>query len=107
MAKKVQLTGDGDIDRRSDEEAGGFDDEEDYDNQEEPDFSDPEDFVDNITDEKLLPDLLASRPKEADGVDSVIVVYGVPNVGADRLEKLKTVIKKIFNKVCKHGLCDH
>ncbi len=66
--------------------------------EEEPDFSDPEDYVDNIRDEDLLPDLVASRPKEADGIDSVIVIDGIPVVGKDRLEKLKSVIKKICDK---------
>jgi len=37
-------------------------------------------------------------PKESDGVDSVIVVDGVPKVGAERVEKLKNVIRKIYGK---------
>ena len=44
---------------------------------EEPDFSDPEDFVDDVDDETLMPDLLRQRPKESDGVDNVIVVDGI------------------------------
>ncbi|XP_076808792.1 eukaryotic translation initiation factor 3 subunit B-like [Clavelina lepadiformis] len=66
--------------------------------EEEPDFSDPDDYVDDISDSELLPDLLEKRPKEADGIDAVIVVDNVPMVGADRLPKLKTVISKIFSK---------
>ena len=85
MAKKVRP------------EAGS--DGEDNTMEEEPDFSDPEDFVDNISDDNLMPDLMAQKPKESDGVDSVVVVDGVPVVGPERVEKLKTVIKKIFNKV--------
>jgi translation initiation factor 3 subunit B len=65
---------------------------------EEPNFDDPEDFVDDISDEELLPDLMKQLPKESDGVDSVIVVDGVPSVGAERVDKLKNVIKKIFSK---------
>ena len=42
---------------------------------------------------------MVSKPKETDGVESVIVVDGVPQVGPDRLEKLKGVIHKIFGKV--------
>ncbi|RLW01411.1 hypothetical protein DV515_00007854, partial [Chloebia gouldiae] len=61
-------------------------------------FSDPEDFVDDISDEELLGDILKDQPQEADGIDSVIVVDNVPQVGPDRLEKLKNVIHKIFSK---------
>ncbi|KAL7638761.1 UNVERIFIED_CONTAM: hypothetical protein RMT77_010294 [Armadillidium vulgare] len=64
--------------------------------EEEPDFSDPEDYVDDITDEELLGDLLRQKPKETDGVEAVIIVDGVPQVEQDRLEKLKKVIRKIF-----------
>lgn len=61
-------------------------------------FSDPEDFVDDISEEELLGDVLKDQPQEADGIDSVIVVDNVPQVGPDRLEKLKNVIHKIFSK---------
>merc|ERR550539_1410244 len=37
-------------------------------------------------------------PKETDGVESVIVVDGVPVVSGDRVEKLKNVIRKIYSK---------
>jgi translation initiation factor 3 subunit B len=47
---------------------------------------------------ELLGDLLKQKPRETDGVESVIVVDGVPQVGPDRLEKLITVINKIFSK---------
>lgn len=43
-------------------------------------------------------DILKLKPKETDGVESVIVVDGVPQVGPNRIEKLKTVINKIFVK---------
>jgi len=65
---------------------------------EEPNFDDPDDFVDDITDEELMPEIMRTKPKESDGVDSVIVVDGVPCVGADRVEKLKNVIRKTFGK---------
>jgi len=65
---------------------------------EEPNFEDPDDFVDDITDEELMPEIMRQKPKESDGVDSVIVVDGVPCVGADRVEKLKNVIRKTFGK---------
>ncbi|KAK1343624.1 hypothetical protein QTO34_016404 [Cnephaeus nilssonii] len=64
----------------------------------EPSFSDPEDFVDDVSEEELLGDVLKDRPQEADGIDSVIVVDNVPQVGPDRLDKLKNVIHKIFSK---------
>lgn len=67
------------------------------------DFSDPEGYVDDVDDETLMPDLLSRRPKESDGVDNVVVVDGIPVVGAERLEKLKGVLRKIFSKV----LLDH
>lgn len=47
---------------------------------------------------ELLGDVLREKPQEADGIDSVIVVDNVPQVGPDRLEKLKNVIHKIFSK---------
>uniref|UniRef100_A0A646QC55 Eukaryotic translation initiation factor 3 subunit B n=1 Tax=Hemiscolopendra marginata TaxID=943146 RepID=A0A646QC55_9MYRI len=61
-------------------------------------FSDPEGFVDEVTDEELLGDLLKQRPKETDGVDSIIVVDGIPQVGPDRLEKLQAIVRKIYSK---------
>lgn len=47
---------------------------------------------------ELLGDILKQKPKETDGVESVIVVDGVPQVGPDRLEKLQNVIHKFFSK---------
>ena len=63
------------------------------------DFSDPEDYVDEIDDEELLADILKTRPKETDGVDNVIIVDGCPaGIGPERCEKLKGVIRKIYQK---------
>ena len=90
MARKVRPES-GSEDEENGEESGRFD--------EEPDFSDPEDFVDEIDDFELMPELMKSKPKESDNVDSVIVVDGVPMAGGDKLGKLKNVIKKIFSKV--------
>ncbi|KAL1494447.1 hypothetical protein ABEB36_010045 [Hypothenemus hampei] len=69
-----------------------------YNEDEEPSFSDPEDFVDDISDSELLGDILQQKPKETDGYESVIVVDGVPQVGPNRIEKLKSVINKVFSK---------
>ncbi|KAL0278357.1 UNVERIFIED_CONTAM: hypothetical protein PYX00_000194 [Menopon gallinae] len=65
----------------------------------EPNFSDPEGFVDDITDEELLGDFLKNKPTETDGVESVIVVDGIPQVGPDRFDKLTGVINKIFSRM--------
>eukprot|EP00094_Tigriopus_californicus_P003747 TCALIF_03606-PA protein Name:"Similar to Eif3b Eukaryotic translation initiation factor 3 subunit B (Mus musculus)" AED:0.03 eAED:0.03 QI:134/0.75/0.8/1/1/1/5/29/718 len=75
------------------------DEEEDEDYEEEPDFSDDPDFVDEIDDAALMGDILARRPKESDGVDSVVVVDGTPVVGPDRLDKLKKIVSKVFGQV--------
>uniref|UniRef100_UPI00358FACB8 eukaryotic translation initiation factor 3 subunit B-like n=1 Tax=Myxine glutinosa TaxID=7769 RepID=UPI00358FACB8 len=61
-------------------------------------FSDPEDFLDDVSDSELLGDILEECPQEADGIDSVVVVDNVPQVGPDRLDKLRNVIRKIFSK---------
>ncbi|XP_075421716.1 eukaryotic translation initiation factor 3 subunit B [Ascaphus truei] len=71
--------------------------DEEEEEEEEMSFSDPEGFEDDISEEELLGDLLKDCPQEADGIDSVIVVDNVPQVGPDRLEKLKNVIHKIFS----------
>ncbi|XP_034087242.1 eukaryotic translation initiation factor 3, subunit Ba [Gymnodraco acuticeps] len=72
-------------------------DDQEYD-EEEPSFSDPEDYEEDMEDEELMEDILKEKPLEADGIDSVVVVDNVPQVGAERLEKLKNVIHKIFSK---------
>jgi hypothetical protein len=46
----------------------------------------------------LLPDILEQRPKESDSLDTVIIVDNVPVVGPDRLDKLKSIIRKVFSK---------
>ena len=51
------------------EDSGAEDDNDAVDYDEEPDFSDPEDFVDDITDEELMPDIMKLKPNESDGVD--------------------------------------
>ena len=84
--------------RKKNMEADSDSDYEDFDYGEEPDFNDPDDFVDDITDEELMPEVMRQKPKETDGVESVIVVDGVPVVGGDRVDKLKNVIRKIYGK---------
>lgn len=41
--------------------------------------------------------MLAQRPSEADGVESVVVVDNIPKVEPVRLDKLKSVINKLFS----------
>ncbi|KAI5723588.1 hypothetical protein M8J76_008431 [Diaphorina citri] len=65
--------------------------------EEDQNFSDEDGFVDDITDEELLGDLLAEKPKESDGVESVIIVDQLPVVEEARLTKLKQVINKLFS----------
>lgn len=47
---------------------------------------------------ELLGDILKQKPSETDGVESVIVVDGVPQVDPDKLEKLQSVINKVLGK---------
>jgi len=72
--------------------------EDEYMEEPEPCFSDSEDFLDDVTDDELLADILKKRPNPSDSVDSVIIVDNIPKVGKDRVDKLKNVIKKIFMK---------
>lgn len=46
----------------------------------------------------MLADLLEQKPKESDSYENVVVVDGCPQVGPERLEKLQSVINKIFSK---------
>ena len=52
----------------------------------------------NISFSELLGDLLKTKPKDTDSIDSVIIVDNIPVVGADRLTKLQNVVKKIYEK---------
>ena len=47
-----------------DDGEGGREDEMEY--GEEPDFSDPDGFVDDITDEELMPEIIKNKPKVID-----------------------------------------
>ncbi|KAK2557121.1 Eukaryotic translation initiation factor 3 subunit B [Acropora cervicornis] len=98
-------------DKESDKKAGNNNSEEEDDEEEEmtngksdvedddeSEFDDLEGFVDDITDEELLGDILSEKPVEVSGTDRVIVVDNVPVIPPDRLEKLKNVIRKVFSK---------
>lgn len=47
---------------------------------------------------ELLGDILCEKPEPVDGVDSLIVVHGCPQVGPDRFGKLKNVVSKLYGK---------
>lgn len=47
---------------------------------------------------ELLSDLLATKPSETDGVESILAIDGVPVVEPSRLEKLKSFTSKIIKK---------
>ncbi|KAK6019029.1 hypothetical protein OSTOST_15351 [Ostertagia ostertagi] len=63
-------------------------------NEEEPDFSDPEDFVDDITDEELVMDVLRQKPSMEEYEECCLIIFGLPIVGPDRVAKLRTVLSK-------------
>ena len=46
---------------------------------------------------ELMGDWLKKKPTETDGIDSVIVVDHIPQIGTKLVEKLQKVIKKLFN----------
>lgn len=74
----------------------GYDSEEEF--IDDSQFEDPEDYVDSITEDELVGDILEQKPKESDSLDTVIIVDNVPVVGPDRLAKLKSIIRKVFSK---------
>lgn len=45
-----------------------------------------------------MPELMRKKPTQDESFDSVVVVDRIPQVGPDRLEKLKIVLQKIFGK---------
>ncbi len=47
---------------------------------------------------ELVPDLLRIKPTEQTGLQNVIVVDRIPQVGPERQEKLKAVLAKHFAK---------
>jgi translation initiation factor 3 subunit B len=65
-------------------------------------FSDEEGYVENVPDAELVPDVLEQRPTENDTTDNIIIIDGVPIVGQDRVDKLRTfLLKKILDKLGK------
>ncbi len=46
----------------------------------------------------MLGDLLKDKPMIETGFESVIVVDNAPKVGPERIERLKTVLNKVFGR---------
>jgi len=67
------------------------------------DFSDPEGYIDDISDDDLLPDILSQKPKESDVSQCVVIVDGLPEVGTEKVDKLRNHVKKLF-KDCGGGV---
>uniref|UniRef100_A0AC34GKD7 RRM domain-containing protein n=1 Tax=Panagrolaimus sp. ES5 TaxID=591445 RepID=A0AC34GKD7_9BILA len=64
-----------------------------------PDFSDPPDFADEITEEEVLAGTHYVRPTARYYEECCVLIYGIPVVGPERIEKLKVVLSKVFNFV--------
>ncbi|EYC17469.1 hypothetical protein Y032_0030g2068 [Ancylostoma ceylanicum] len=68
-------------------------------NEEEPSFSDPEDYVDDIADEDLVMDVLRQQPSKDEYEEACLMIFGIPVVGPERVGKLRTVLTKVFTNV--------
>ncbi|CAI4225753.1 unnamed protein product [Auanema sp. JU1783] len=68
-------------------------------NEEMPSMSDPEDYVDSITNEELVPDVLRQKPNIDEYEQCCTVIFGIPSVGPERFPKLEAVLNKIFATV--------
>ncbi|PAA71608.1 hypothetical protein BOX15_Mlig024115g1 [Macrostomum lignano] len=65
------------------------------------DFTDPDDFVDDIDDKELLGDILAEKPQEKKAINNALVLSGLPIVDSARIERLQAFIRDKF--LDKHG----
>jgi len=63
----------------------------------EPDFDDPEGFVDDISNDELLPDMMAKAPREADGIENVVIIDVIPKT--EKVAKLKEKLDGIWAKM--------
>ena len=45
---------------------------------------------------ELLGDILRQKPKESDATEAVVIIDGLPEVGPDRIDKLKGLMRKLF-----------
>ena len=62
----------------------------------EPSFEDPEDYVDDISNEELMPDLMARAPREADGIENVVIISNIPKTA--KIGKLKEKLAKTWQE---------
>ncbi|KAI1703717.1 eukaryotic translation initiation factor 3 subunit B [Ditylenchus destructor] len=60
-------------------------------------FSDPEGFVDDLSDSEIFSELDVVEPNESQYEERCLMVFGIPVCGQDRLPKLKNVLGKIFS----------
>lgn len=60
-------------------------------------FSDPEDFEDNPTNEELLPEMMAIEPRLDRSVDRIIVVDNIPKVGTEKKDKLRKILTNLLS----------
>lgn len=70
----------------------------------EPDFSDPEDFVDDISNEEMLPELYNKEPRLEISTEKIIIIDNIPTVGVDKKDKLKKIMQ---NMVSNYGKVVH
>lgn len=48
---------------------------------------------------ELIGDLLLKKPTESAYEERCLIIFGIPVVASERLEKLKTVLGKLFKKI--------
>ena len=41
------------------------------------------DYIDDISNEDLMPDLMARAPREADGIENVVIISNIPKTAKD------------------------
>ncbi|UMM16766.1 hypothetical protein L5515_013638 [Caenorhabditis briggsae] len=71
----------------------------DFNKENEEDYSDPADFVDDVTDDVLVPDVLYKKPTIDEFEDNIVFIAGIPVVGAERIARLQSVLKKVLEKL--------
>ena len=60
----------------------------------EPSFEDADDFIDDISNEELMPDFMARAPREADGIENVVIISNIPKTA--KVQKLKEKLAKMW-----------
>jgi len=62
----------------------------------EPSFEDPEGYVDGITNDELMPDVMGRAPREADGIENVVIISNIPKTA--KVDKLKDKLAKMWTE---------